>query len=87
MSQAARRPSRLREISGQLIFDKPWSCSFCERDYRGKRCHKIRIWQTTRAQDGSLKHIPHELRLCVTDRVVQGCWEMGIAQLVRRRRS
>lgn len=77
---------RLREVGGQLVFDQPWLCSMCGRDYHGRRVHRLRIW-VKRATRGSVTFEAHQIRLCVSDELVQGCWEMGLSQLFRHARG
>jgi hypothetical protein len=77
-------PKGLREVAGQLIYDKPWHCSLCRRRY--KRRVLVHMWDKVLDSKRGFRWVPSVVRLCVSDDNVVGCVEMGLRKLFERSR-
>ena len=73
----------LREVRGQLVYDRPWHCALCRRNYRGERRVLVEFW------DFVIGWKRETLRLCVWNEKTQtpGCSEMGFQRLFIRSRN
>lgn len=75
-------PKGLKEVGGQLVYDRSWHCSACRRNYRGERRTLIEFWAVT----SSWRWAKQVVRLCHDNDAtgVTGCVTMGIGDLFRR---